>query len=532
MPEDSEKDLVAALFDLLELYPPLLTEPPFIVSDPRSPFTPVPKIPSSLDRRMDSFLRCDLRRTLRLIRRTCHIPDPEHKGRDRLHFPSSFMNKQDSARTWHLRSLEEQTECLLPFILELMDVDRNVLLKHGQLTSANLLKHARWQIIVLVARHALKFLNKDAVKSMSTQERNGIMAFVIYAIGVLGSRLGRVARRNDRVETQATIEHGLLDLLRSFLESVLEALRVSSSSDKIFTNSLIQQVILPLLNGPLRQYPPLIESMYASIKGAFDMTQAPISELVTGATEFFHVLKKKKVSIFDIPDDGLVLPYSGIKQRDNKAIFRLLLRLNPPRENPSFYAHSIYETLSEEQREEIWTHFDDLDFFSAQLFGVGKRLEVYADLLEKFPRSPHARLHIVQALLDHPNVTDEISAVLYPLLDISDLASRGMLQKNTYKRLFTDRYVAYNHLLTATWASGSIKEHILTLRFFIPRTKNEILPDAQTIPNLLNEHPVTELLHFLDNATEEEAKQLADLYLGWEKQNNEAISLVRLLGAF
>jgi hypothetical protein len=318
-------------------------------------------------------------------------------------------------------------------------------------------------------------------------------------------------------------------ILRRSVERILVAFQVSAPSDGAFVKRFMQKFILPLLSGSLGQYPPLVELLFDNIKGVFDISQVSKSELVSSATQFFVALKKRRRTVFDIPDDGVVQPYCGISQTDNDAVFHLLLRLEPPRDNPSFYLSSLLDTLSKEQRQVIWSYFDDPEYIYAQLPDDGQlgKLLIFVKILRELPSSPRARLQIVKGLLDHPNMTSNIAAEFYPLLDISDPPSREVLQKNTFKRLFADRYQAYRHLMSATLAQASLTEYIKTLKFLIPRIKNEILPDAQQIPELLDTNGVGDILRLLDNATHGDARQLAELYLAWEKQNNEAVSRVR-----
>lgn len=518
--------LVTTLFNLLELYPPPHLAHPFKLPQD------IPSIPSSLDKRIHSFLLCDLPRTLRLLRRACHIPDPEHKGRDLLRLPSSFMHQRSSTRFWHRLSLEEQTEHLLPFILELMQVHNHALLKNGQLLSANLLQNARWPIVIGVVEGALSLLNStQSVQSMSNSERNGVVAFIVYAIDNLVSRLNGIAYREDKPEVQMEVEHGLNEILRRSVKCILAASQVSASSDEAFVTSFMQHFVLTLLRGQLRRYPPLVELLFDSIRGVFDIAQVSKSELVSSATQFFLALQRKRLTIFDIPNDGVVYPYCGIREKDNESVFHLLLRLENPVDNPFLYLDILLGSLSKPQQEVIWSYLGDPKYIYGQLRddGTVENLSLFVKILRELPSSPRARLHIVKGLLNHAKMDSHTAANVYSLLDISDAPSREVLEKNTYKRLFTDRYQAYQHLMTATWAQESPTEYIKTMRFLIPRIKNEILPDAQQIPGILDKNGVGDILRLLDHATDEEAKQLAELYLAWEKQNNEAVSRVRII---
>jgi hypothetical protein len=142
--------------------------------------------------------------------------------------------------------------------------------------------------------------------------------------------------------------------------------------------------------------------------------------------------------------------------------------------------------------------------------------------LESFPPSPSARHAIIQqALLS--DGTDQIILPLYALCDISDPAARAALTKMTYTRLFEERLEVYRTLINATLASNSVREFITTMKFFVPRIKNEIPPDAGQLPYLFSEHTIIDLLR---RATDEEAAEIASVYVAWENQVNEAVSPV------
>jgi hypothetical protein len=416
-----------------------------------------------------------------------------------------------------------------------MQMQNQVLLKNGQLQAADLLQHVRWQIVISVTQSALASLEStQVVQALLAWERKGIIAFIVHAIDTLSSRLRCIAHREDALSSQTAIEHGLSDVLRSAVEYILVASRVSAMSDEAFVKDFTDNFVLPLLKGPMSKYPPLVEVLFDSIKGIFDIAQVTKSELVSTAGHFLRVLKRKKPSVFDIPEGRVVQPYCGIRNIDNAPVFDLLLRLEPPRNKPSLYANYYLDMLSEQQREVIWTYFNDLDYVCKQLVDDGglKDQLVFIKILTELPNSPRARLPIVKALLDHPKIDDHSVTQLYPLLDISDPPSRDVLHKNTYKRLFTDRLVAYQDLMTATWAQDSPKAYIATMKFLIPRIKNEILPDAGQIPDILYKNGVGDVLHLLTRATDEEVKEVAKLYLAWEKQNNEAVSQVSTIGFF
>ncbi|KAJ7462533.1 hypothetical protein FB451DRAFT_1266942 [Mycena latifolia] len=162
---------------------------------------------------------------------------------------------------------------------------------------------------------------------------------------------------------------------------------------------------------------------------------------------------------------------------------------------------------------------DDPEYFVGRL-STPDSLHTALSALKSFPPSPAARHAIIQhALL--ADGTDKIILQLYALCDISDLAARAALTKMTYTRLFAERLEVYRTLISATQASTSVREFITTMKFFVPRIKNEIPPDAGQLPALLS---VPTIIDLLRRATDEEAAEIASVYVAWENQVNEAVS--------
>jgi hypothetical protein len=164
---------------------------------------------------------------------------------------------------------------------------------------------------------------------------------------------------------------------------------------------------------------------------------------------------------------------------------------------------------------------NDPEYFVTSL-GTPDSRHTALSALKSFPPSPSARHAIIlQTLLS--DGTDQIILQLYALCNISDPAARAALTKMTYRRLFEERLEVYRTLIDATQASKSVQEFITTMKFFVPRIKNEIPPDAEQLPSLFSEPTIIDLLR---RATDEEAVEIASIYVAWENQVNEAVSPV------
>jgi hypothetical protein len=202
-------------------------------------------------------------------------------------------------------------------------------------------------------------------------------------------------------------------------------------------------------------------------------------------------------------------------------IFQVILSLWPPRKHLLFYTSHVCQYLATSQKDHVWAMLNDAEYFVDSLVNMASRYTALS-ALESIPPSPSARHAIIQrALLS--DGTDQIILPLYALCDISDSAARVALTKMTYTRLFEERLEVYKTLINATQASKSVQEFITTIKFFVPRIKNEIPPDAGRLPSLFSEPIIVDLLRL---ATEEEAAEIASIYVAWENQVNEAVSPV------
>ncbi|KAJ7101704.1 hypothetical protein C8R44DRAFT_809206, partial [Mycena epipterygia] len=237
------------------------------------------------------------------------------------------------------------------------------------------------------------------------------------------------------------------------------------------------------------------------------------------ASEFLDALTPKTRTVYTIPNYGVAQPYSNLPSGDNDCIFQVVLSLWPPREYLSFYTSYVCRYLSTSQKDHVWAMLNDPEYF-VRILGTPDARHTALSALESFPPSPSARHAVIQqALLS--DGTDQILLQLYALCDISDPAARVALTKMTYTRLFEERLEVYRTLINATQASKSVREFITTMKFFVPRIKNEIPPDAGQLPYLFSVPTIIDLLRC---ATDEEAVEIASVYAAWENQVNEAVS--------
>ncbi|KAF8189555.1 hypothetical protein K438DRAFT_1832799 [Mycena galopus ATCC 62051] len=489
--EDSPLNLTEKLFELLTAFPPT-----------RTGLKSTYKLPSAINNRFLSFLKADLPRSLALVNSLCRWVYAG--GKPRISFPECFVEGRYCRSFWHGLDLQTQRTHVEPFIDNLLESNDGALLKSGQLSGFNLLREFRWPVVYSITMKAIVLLKNCQV----AKEHANVIAFILDAIKTLHGRLVSLAmidstsKRND----QSAIEKATSELIAHTVKHFLASLTATEKSDEEIVSKLESMFLT-------------IKVLFESVRGVFSMQHVSAGLLQGLALEFLAALTPKTRTVYTIPNYGATQPYSNLPLGDNNCIFQVVLRIWPPREHLSFYTSRVYPHLSTSQKDHVWAMVNDPEYFVDRL-GAPDSRHTALSALNSFPSSPSARHAIIQqALLS--DGTAQIILQLYALCDISDPAARAALTKMTYTRLFEERLEVYKTLINATQASKSVQEFITTMKFFVPRIKNEIPPDAEQLPYLFS---VPTIIDLLRSATDEEAAEIASIYVAWENQVNEAVS--------
>ncbi|KAJ7271605.1 hypothetical protein C8J57DRAFT_1467961 [Mycena rebaudengoi] len=505
--EDSPLNLVEKLFKLLAAFPPT-----------RSGVQSTHKLPSAISSRFISLLKTDLPRGLGLVTRLCRWVDTD--GKHRISFPESFVEGKQALSFWHRLDLQTQRTHVEPFIADLLESNHGTLLKSGQLGGLKLLGQVRWPVVHSIAMKAIALLKHCNVAT----ERPNTIAFILGAIKTLHGRLVPLATidSTSKRDAQSAIEKGTSEIIAHTVKHFLASLIATEKSDEEIV-SMLRSMFLTSLLGTVDHYHTLVKVLFENMRGVFLMQHVSAGLLQGLASEFLDALTPKTRTVYTY---GVTQPYSNLPSGDNDCIFQVVLGLWPPKEHLSFYTHHVCRYLSRSQKDHVWATLNDPEYFVGCL-GTPDSRQTALSALMSFPESPSARHAIIQKALSSDG-TDQIILQLYALCNISDPATRAALTKMTYTRLFEERFEVYRTLIDATQASKSVQEFIHTIKFFVPRIKNEIPPDAGQLPTLLSVHTVIDLLR---RATEEEAAEIAAVYVAWENQVNEAVSPIPAISA-
>ncbi|KAJ7166015.1 hypothetical protein C8R46DRAFT_1219788 [Mycena filopes] len=505
---DSSLNLVEKLFELLETFPPLRSDSKSdpadgLESEHRTPTSmtehPVMyKLPDGISARFLSFLQSDLPRSLALVTRLCCWVDAD--GNQHISFPTSFAKDRYSCRFWHGLDLQMQRAHMEPFLASLVESNGGALLKSGQLKQLDLLGEIRWPVVHSVTTKVIALLRDCKV----TEERPNVIAFILSAIKILHARLVPLAAVDSpaKRKDQSVIEEGASELI------------IVSTLQSVFLNSVLLT---------LDHYHTLVKVLFESVFVVFSMQHVSAWLLHGLVPEFLAALTPKPRTIFTIPDDGVTQLYSNLPSGDNDGIFQVVLGLWPPREHISFWTNSVTQYLSPSQKSHIWALLDDAEFLVPLL---ADRIERSSALhaLTIYSPSPSAHHRIIQKALLSDGM-EEIIMLLYDRCDISDPVARTALTKMTSKRLIWERLEVYQTLMRATDASNSIQEFPNTMNFFVPRIQS---PDARHIPSLFT---VSKIIDLLRRATDDEAAEIAAVYVAWESLVNEAVSPIPAISA-
>ncbi|KAF5368036.1 hypothetical protein D9758_004487 [Tetrapyrgos nigripes] len=507
VPRNSEKNLIEHLFELAERYPIPIRQ------DTRtSSFV----LPQYFVDHLRSFYKYDLARTISLVQKFCHAPDRKGEGKDVLDLPNKFNIGKQGRNLWGEISLEKQMNIAEPFVSYLMEVNDAALLKNGELHKKNLLECFRWPVITSLMAKALPYLSPEKT---TEKQRGHVLNFILSGFSALQYRLSSVAGVDSDVkrEHQQGMENDTLPLVVQTTNALLTSLRQTAGSDESMVKQLNQQFMQTLCLS--YRYYPIPRRLYDEVIGIFSMTQVSKLVLFDIAKIFFSALKSPVRTIFNIPNDGVVQPYNNTPKTQNDDVLDVCISLYPPNETLGLHTYTRTLNLSPAQRNRVWEMVNDPEFVVKYMNDKKvDMLSILDDVVDLSP-SPAARQPLIAALLKESE-SPAVTKALYTQCDISDAETRSSLQKLTYSRVFEDRLPFYTALIEATTKSESVKEWIKTLKWFIPRTKNEIPPDAERLPALFPSN----LVYMFKDANEDEAKELAELYLGWEKQNNENVT--------
>ncbi|KAI8600046.1 hypothetical protein EDD21DRAFT_144879 [Dissophora ornata] len=525
------------------------TLPPLHPWDNANPQRRSPKLAALIEDSLVPFLKHDTERTMRILQNTSW----QVRGNNQYtaHIPTALHGSKRSRRFW-CHGASEVT-LLQEYWLSLIAVGDGELVKKGLLPHDSLFHSCHGPAVDRLVRAAMVLLAGDEFKTLSKTESesqvarlNNVLKFAVAGINNLVFRVAGCSTFEGRVGPMKAFHQTLRELLSLIYSDATAILRAHLKDDVAFVSHIYANVLKPLLQIPdthtriasLSAFPPLAEHLFEQIKDMFSTKTRKASPIISLVENLLLVLAPQDMSVYTIPDGKYERPFSAVPAWDNNAAFQTCaidcLKRNDKamiQLDRSWIRHfsDLAPNLTQHQRDEVVQLICNLPSFKT-LINADKGNSVFP-MLESLCTNIDLRHRIVFPLVSIDKKDNEVDlgeqiSKWAAYADIRVPSVRTLLVKETTKPVFEDRLEWLSAVLKATRLSGEVKEWIITLKWLIPKIRNEIQPNLMALaPHLL---PAGRLVprQYLDNATLEEANELMTLYLAMDAQNAAAVTPV------
>ncbi|KAG0227908.1 hypothetical protein B0O80DRAFT_492502 [Mortierella sp. GBAus27b] len=549
-PGEKVKDVILTL---QESFPPLH---PW---DSSNPERRSPKLALLIENYLVPFLLFDTERTIRILEKTSW----QASGNNQYNafIPKNLHFNRKASKFW---CRQDKDYLLREYLLGLMAVGNGEFVKRGSVFENTIFRCCRGPTVDRLIRAALALLETDEFKTYSASEHtkisrlDNILKFAVAGISNLITRVYGCSTKEDRPMSTSSFHESLRGLLTALCSSACTAIRIQEQSDVSFTNRFSRVAINPLLQKedvdhqgqptgkPCRipSFPPLGEQLFELIQGfAFgaQLRKGPV--VFTIVERLLDVLAPRDMSVYNIPNDGLQQPYSSIPAWSNEAVFQTCIaECLDKKDNEVIHLDNTWinhfstvgPSLTSSQRDKVVEWIMALPSFRP-LIGKNQGVAV-APMLDKLCTNTDLRHQLVFPFVFPEKKDKDVDlgdnrSSWAAYVDIRIPEVRALLAKETTKPAFEDRLKWFNAILKATRLAKGVKEWILTLKWLLPKIRNEIHPNLmQLAPLLMGNDFVSR--QYLDNATLDEANELATMYLAMDAQNASAVTPVSLITYF
>ncbi|KAF9982994.1 hypothetical protein BGZ65_002283, partial [Modicella reniformis] len=533
-PDESVKDVVLALQE---------TFPPLFPWDSSNPERRSPKLASLINNFLVSFLRFDAERTIQILQKTSW----QARG-DNLYFAHIPVGLHENKKARTYWSHRDSDDVLREYWLNLIAVGHGELVKNGALPLGTLFRCCRGSTVESLVHAALVLLDSEEFKTYSAGEQQSknvrlenILKFATVGINNLIARATGCSTKEDRVHWTTTFHNTLRELLTKLFSRGHTALRLQEQHDIPFLTRFNTTLLDPLLGSigvfPRLAFPPLGQHIFEQIQNLIFKPKFRKEYIVSSIVErLLAILAPRDTSVYTIPDDGYKPCFSAIPAWNNEAVFQTCVAgcLNRTDEekiqlNSTWIRHfsNLGPSLTSSQRDKVVQWITALPTFRP-LIGKDQGIGV-APMLESLCTNTDLRHQLVSPLVFSDKKDKEVdlddnlpSWAAY--VDIRIPSVRTQLGKEAIKPAFEDRLKWIGAILKASRLAGDVKEWILTLKWLVPRIRNEIHPNLMALAPLLLDIGEAVPRQFLDNATLDEAGELSTLYLVMDAQNAAAVT--------
>ncbi|KAF9960856.1 hypothetical protein BGZ72_005692 [Mortierella alpina] len=536
------------------------TLPPLFAWDESNPELRAPKLASLIEKYLISLLHHDAERTMCILKTTSWQVRGDGKKKEKgqkvysAHIPAGVLDNKKARNFWCRR--KDQGELLQDYLLSLIDVENGVLVKNGGLPFKSFFRCCRGPVVVRLVQTALGLLTADEFKTYvaaTCQERNtaigNILGFAVAGVLNLTRRVGGCSAIEDRLDGTKYFHGALDELIAQLISTSMAAIRVQTNESAV-NQRLYDAVLRPLIHSDsrnprreqdsaaLRAFPPLAQQLFDQIISLLKPKSRKEFSMQSIIEDLLDMLAPRDTSVYAIPDNKVKPPFSSIPPWSNNKVFHAgvvsclkktgkgMVHLDSTWIN---HFCKLAPYLTQSQRDEMVRLIKALPTFKT-LINEYEGTVVFP-MLQKLCTNLELRHEIVAPLVfcdkkdREVDLGDRISDwAAYADIRIPNV--RALMVKETTKPAFEDRLKWIVAIIKATWSTGDVKEWITTLKWLIPKVRNEIQPNLVTLsPNLL---PPSCLVprQYLDDATLEQAHELSALYLAMDAQNAAAVTPV------
>ncbi|CAO3574903.1 unnamed protein product [Mortierella alpina] len=535
------------------------TLPPLFAWDESNPELRAPKLASLIDRYLVAFLHHDIERTMRILKATSWQVRGDVKKREKVytaHIPAGVYQTKKARSFWCHR--QDQGEFMQDYLLSLMAVENGVLVKNGGLPFKNVFRCCRGPVVDRLAHAALGLLAADEFKTYiaaTCQERktaiNNILDFAVAGVINLIARLGGCSAIEDRSNGTTYFHSTLSELIAQLISAAMAAIRIQFN-ESAFDQQLYNSILEPLIYSnsrqsheklgpafpPLRAFPPLAQHLFDQIISLLKPKSRKNTTIQSIIAGLLKMLAPPDTSVYAFPDNKVEAPFSAIPPWSNNKVFHAGVVSCLKKTGKGMvhldstwidHFNSLAPYLTQAQRDETVRLIRALPTFKTLLNEYEGQLVL--PMLRKLCTNLALRHEIVGPLVfcdkkdREVDLGDRISDWA-ALTDIRIPNVRALLIKETTKPAFEDRMKWISAIIQATWSTNNVKEWISTLKWLIPKIRNEIQPNLVVLSGYLLPHSPLVPRQYLDDATLEQAHELSALYLAMDSQNAAAVTPV------
>ncbi|KAF9425862.1 hypothetical protein BGZ94_007159 [Podila epigama] len=548
---ESLKDVILALQELL---------PPLYPVYPDRPEQRDHKLSSIIEKHLVAFLAHDAERVIRILKNTSW----SHIGQNGywFHLPTALHSGPKTCRFWSHR--QDNGQALREFWMHLIAVGDGALVREGRLPTATLFKSCRTPVVDELVRTALNLLNADSFNTnilkntiMAQSHLSNILAFATTGVKNLIHRLAKCSALQDRTKSAKDIRETVSGLLIELLSVAMRSLRIFFKAEPKFNKHLYAYIMLPLIrdtahgewsanpSNPLKSFPPLGQLIFDQLHSIFTPMSRTETSIMTIIENLLRILAPHYPSVYSLPDTKFEQPFSSIPPWDNTNVFTKCIvdslngigRRSRPHFDAQWVGHfnKIAPHLQESQRDVIAEWVMAAPNLT-KLLDETRGTAIFS-LLDSIFTNINLRHQFVFPLVFAEKKDKQVNlannaAEWAAYLDIRLPNVRALLAKEALKPSFDERLQWIKAILKATRISRSVHEWILTLKWLLPKIRNETQPNLVLLaPFLCPDLPCIPR-QYLDDATLEQAVELEALYLRMESQNASAITPVDGIARF